>query len=120
MKRITAILLTVVTFSIFMTSCNGLIIKDSYGFNDEDLNHLKTELMTQVVNQNGGGSQYVEFLKIDIMPYEGDNEELLVFGSVTYHNEQKDLELLQSFVAKKDGSVVLTSQPINAKFFTRK
>ena len=118
MKRIATIFLTAITFSIIMISCNGLKIKDSYGFNDEDLNHLKTELMTQVIAQNGGGSEYIEFLKIDIMPYEGDNEELLVFGGITYHNEQRDLELLQSFVAKKDGSVVLTSQPINAKFFT--
>ena len=101
---------------VFAVGCNDLKINDKYGFNDEDLQHLKTELMSQVIEQNGGGIEFVKFNSIDIEPAE-EGGLFLVYGTISYTIESQDLKLLQSFGAKSDGTVVLTSQPINKSFF---
>jgi len=101
---------------IFTVGCSDLQINDNYGFNDEDLQHLKTELMSQVIEQNGGGIEFIKFNSIDIEPAEEDGL-FIVYGAISYTIESQDLKLLQSFGAKSDGTVVLTSQPINKSFF---
>ena len=101
---------------IFAVGCSDLQINDNYGFNDEDLQHLKTELMSQVIEQNGGGIEFIKFNSIDIEPAEEDGL-FIVYGAISYTIESQDLKLLQSFGAKSDGTVVLTSQPINKSFF---
>mgnify|MGYP001069404528 CR=1 FL=1 len=111
MKRLLILLACVIA-----VGCNDLKINDNYGFNDEDLQHLKTELMSQVVEQNGGGIEFVKFNSIDIEPAE-EGGLFLVYGTISYTIESQDLKLLQSFGAKSDGTVVLTSQPINKSFF---
>lgn len=110
MKR----LLFLLTF-LFIVGCSNLKINDNYGFNDEDLEHLKTELMSQVLAQNGQGVEYVKFNRIDIEP--SDEGLFIVFGTISYTIESQDLKLLQSFGAKADGTVVLTSKPVNKRFF---
>ena len=111
MKR----LLFLLTF-LFIVGCSDLKINDNYGFNDEDLEHLKTELMSQVLTQNGQGVEYVKFNSIDIEPSEEEGL-FIVYGTISYTIESQDLKLLQSFGAKADGTVVLTSKPINKSFF---
>lgn len=107
--------LLILLIFVFAVGCSELKINDNYGFNDEDLAHLKTELMSQVLEQNGQGGEFIKFNSIDIEPSEEGL--FIVYGTISYTIDSQDLKLLQSFGAKADGTILLTSKPVNRSFF---